>query len=398
VSAVGLFGILLCLGALPFFPPARSVGGVLLFLALLLLHVAGSIAFYQYALTNSADASLYYMDATGLRRAGFTLGTIFTIKLVQFSKSAVGGTFLDYFLLFQAFGFWGLLLLHRCIEYALSKLGDGITRAPYWVLFLPGLHFWTGSIGKDAPLFFAVSLAVYATVRLSTRAPLFALAIGIMVLFRPHIALLATAAFAFSSLFGHKTPTWQKAILLIIAAGAVSVVLGTVERSFGFEVSNPASVGAYLEKQQNAAQRFADAADLQDSSFFIRLFSLLFRPLFLDAGGLFAIVSSFENLAYIFIIGFMIRAWGEGVVLFRTELLYRFSLFFTLALTALLTLMYYNVGLGLRQRTMMMPALLTLFAGQWILRRARLRAGSMPPRPDVPAGVPRTDGPASDPE
>jgi len=94
----------------------------------------------------------------------------------------------------------------------------------------------------------------------------------------------------------------------------------------------------------------------------------------------------------------MIRAWGEGLVLFRTELLYRFSLFFTLALTALLTLMYYNVGLGLRQRTMMMPALLTLFAGQWILRRARLRAGSMPPRPDVPAGVPRTDGPASDPE
>lgn len=387
MSAVGLIGILLCLGAVPFFPPARSVGGLLVFLALLLLHVAASIAFYQYALSNSADASLYYMDATGLRRAGFTLGTIFTIKLVQFSKSAIGGTFLDYFLLFQAFGFWGLLLLHRCIEHALREFGDSLSRTPYWVLFLPGLHFWTGSIGKDAPLFFAVSLAVYATVRLSIRAALFALAVGIMILFRPHIALLATAAFAFSSLFGKQTPAWQKIFLLIIAVAAVSLVLGSVERSFGFEVSNPASVGAYLEKQQNATQRFADATDLQNSFFLVRLASLLFRPFFLDAGSIFAFVSSLENLAYLFIIGFMIRAWKDGVALFRTEFLYRFSLFFSLAITALLTLMYYNVGLGLRQRTMMMPALLTLFAGQWIFRRARFRATSKPPNPDLAADL-----------
>ena len=387
MSAIGLLGIVLCLGALPFFPPARSVGGLFLFLALLILHVAASIAFYQYALSNTADASLYYMDSTGLRRAGFTLGTIFTIKLVQVSKASIGGTFLDYFLLFQAFGFWGLLLLHRCIEHALSQFGDGGARAPFWVLFLPGLHFWTGSIGKDAPLFFAVSLSVYATARLSVRAPLFALAVGIMVLFRPHIALLATAAFAISSLFGRQTPTWQKIILLIIAAAAVSVVLGTVQRSFGIEVSNPASVGAYLEKQQNATQRFADAADLQNSSFLIRLASLLFRPLFFDAGNIYGFVSSLENLGYIFIIGFMVWAWREGFFLFRTEMLYRFSFFFALALTALLTLMYYNVGLGLRQRTMMMPALLTLFAGQWILRRRRPRATSM--APNISAGLSR---------
>ena len=388
MSSVGALGILLCLAALPLFPPARSAGGLLLFLALLVLHVGASIAFHQYALSNTADASLYYLDSTGLRRADLTLGTIFTIKLVQFLKAAMGGTYLDYFLLFQAFGFWGLLLVHRCIEHSLRTLGDGLTRAPYWILFLPGLHFWTGAVGKDAPLFFAISLAVYATARLSIRVPLFALAVGIMVLFRPHIALLATASLAFAILFGKGAPIWQKAFLGVIAAGAVDVVVGSVEETFSFNVSDPASVGAFLERQQSSAQIFADAADLQNSFFLIRLLSLLFRPLFLDADGIFGLVSSFENLAYIFIIGFMIYAWKDLVLLFRATLVYRFTFFFALVLTALLTLVYYNVGLGLRQRTMIMPALLMLFAAQWIFRRARLRAAMMPPGPNAPQDMP----------
>ena len=209
VSSVGLIGILLCLAALPIFRP-RSSADVLLFFVLLALHVAASVAFHQYALTTPADAALYYLDTTGLRRADFTLGTVFTIKLVQFLKASMGGTYLDYFLLFQAVGFWGILLLQRCIEHAERAFGNGPIRAPYWVLFLPGLHFWTGAIGKDAPLVFAISLAIYATVRLSTRALWFGTALFIMVLFRPHIALLAAAALACASFFGSETRPLQK--------------------------------------------------------------------------------------------------------------------------------------------------------------------------------------------
>jgi len=116
----------------------------------------------------------------------------------------------------------------------------------------------------------------------------------------------------------------------------------------------------------------------------VRLVSLLFRPFFFDAQGLFALISSVENVAYLFIIGFMVRAWKNGVLIFRTAVFFRFAFFFAVALIALLTIVYYNVGLGLRQKTMIMPALLTFFGGQWMTRGARLRAAMQSFYPHVP--------------
>jgi hypothetical protein len=372
VSAVGLIGIILCLAALPFYPPARTQRGLLLFACLLVLHIAASVAFYEYALTSSADASLYYFDATGLRRSEMGFGTIFTIKLVQAVKAVIGGTYLDFFLIFQTFGFWGLLFFQRCIEHAQRHFGDAITPPPYWLLFLPGLHFWTGAIGKDAPLFLCVGLATWASIRLSSRAIWFAVAVAIMLFFRPHIALLAAGAHAGAALFGSKSSLIVKAFLVAVCIGALAIVAGTVEKSLIVDLSDPASVGAFLEQQQQRAGWIPGATNLQNSFFLVRLFSLLFRPLFIDAGGIFGLVSSFENLAYIVVIGFMTWNWREGVQLFRAALEYRFAFFFALTLTVLLALTYYNVGLGLRQKTMMMPALLSFFAAQWMLHRARI--------------------------
>jgi hypothetical protein len=371
VSATGLIGVLICLAALPFFSPARSARGILLFFALLAMHLAASIAFYQYALTSSADAALYYYDTTGLRRSDMELGTIFTIKMVQFVRTAIGGTYLDHFLIFQAFGFWGLLLLQRCLAFTQQRFGDALTSGPYWLLFLPGLHFWTAAIGKDAPLFFAISLATWAAIRLSTRAMWFGAAIVVMLLFRPHIALLGSASLAAAAFFGGRS-LLAKIFLVAIAIGALVVVAGTVERSLVVDLSDPSSVGAFLERQQQRAGWIEGATNLQDTIFPVRLLSLLFRPMFVDAGGIFGLISSIENLAYVVIVGSMLRFWREGVDLFRAELVLRFGFFFAITLTVLLSLTYYNVGLGLRQKTMIMPAMLTFFAAQWILYRSRI--------------------------
>lgn len=370
MSAVGLLGVLLCLAALPIFPPARSARGLLLSFGLLTLHLAASIAFYEYALTSSADAALYYYDSTGLRRSELTFGTIFTIKLVQSIKGAVGGTYLDHFLIFQAFGFWGILLLQRCFEYARNRFGDPVTLAPYWLLFLPGLHFWTGAIGKDAPLFMAISLALWACIRLSTRALWFGAALFIMLLFRSHIALLTSASLAGAAFFGGRSMI-AKVALTVAALVALGVVAGTVERTLVVDLSDPSSVGAFLEQQQQRAEWIAGATNLQNSAFPVRLFSLLFRPMFIDAGGAFGLISSVENLVYLGVILLMLRFWSIGVEIFRAELVIRFAFFFAATLTILLTLTYYNVGLGLRQKTMIMPALLTFFAAQWVVHRAR---------------------------
>jgi hypothetical protein len=395
MSAVGIFAIVLCLIALPFFPPARSARGLLLFFGILALHVTASVAFYEYALRSSADAALYYYDTTGLRRSDMELGTIFTIKFVQFIKAAVGGTYLDHFLIFQTLGFWGLLFLQRCLEYAHQAFGDALTRVPNWLLFLPGLHFWTSAVGKDAPLFFAICLALWASIRLSTRAVWFGAAVFVMLLFRPHIALLATAALAGGAFFGSRSGALVKITLIVVALAALSVVASTVERSLVVDLTDPSSVGSFLERQQQRAEWIEGATNLQSAAFPIRLLSLLFRPFFIDAGGAFGLVSSVENLILLFVIGFMVWNWRDGLSAFRFSLPFRFGFFFSVVLIVLLTLTYYNVGLGLRQKTMMMPGLLSLFAAQWMLQRARThyRMYGMPgpsePTDELALGAPR---------
>ena len=394
MSAVGIFAVLLCLAALPLFPPARSSRGLLLFFGILLLHVAASVAFYQYALRSSADAALYYYDATGLRRSDMELGTIFTIKFVQFIKASIGGTYLDHFLIFQSLGFWGLLFLQRCLEYAHQSFGDALTRVPNWVLFFPGLHFWTSAPGKDAPLFFAICLALWATIR-STRAMWFGAAVFVMLMFRPHIALLATAALAGGAFFGGRSNAVVKISLIVVALVALSVVAGTVQRSLVIDLTDPSFVGAFLEQQQQRSEWIEGATNLQNAVFPVRLLSLLFRPFFIDAGGAFGLVSSVENLILLFVIGFMVWNWRDGLAAFRSSLPFRFGFLFSVVLIVLLTLTYYNVGLGLRQKTMMMPGLLTLFAAQWMLQRARThyRMYGMQPHPagtdEFALGAPR---------
>jgi hypothetical protein len=105
-----------------------------------------------------------------------------------------------------------------------------------------------------------------------------------------------------------------------------------------------------------------------DASFPVRLLSLLFRPLFFDANGIFAIVASFENLVYIFIFGFLVYHLRGTAQVARGVFFLRFAAVFGTLLIILLTFVYYNVGLGARQKMMMVPPIFALFVAHWGLR------------------------------
>ena len=72
---------------------------------------------------------------------------------------------------------------------------------------------------------------------------------------------------------------------------------------------------------------------------------------------------------------------GTALAVARAAMFARFALFFFVMLTILLAMVNYNVGLGLRQKMMMMPALLVFFAAMMAVRRARKQAVYGPGRP-----------------
>ena len=152
----------------------------------------------------------------------------------------------------------------------------------------------------------------------------------------------------------------------------------TVESTFQVQVSNPDSVSDFFVRKNAVFSTLEGGTAVRDASYPFRLFSLMFRPFFIDANGSFAVIASFENAIMLVMIAFMAWNWRECLRLVHSVYFLKFVLVFACLLAALLAFVYYNVGLGLRQKIMIMPALLCFFVAQWAYHQ-RVRAMPLAP-------------------
>lgn len=373
MSWVGGLGILLGLLSYPWSTLRSDRTHFAFFMLLYLVHIGATLFSYELAQTSASDSRTYYYDTWGFYGTGIGLSTTFLIYLVQIGRDVIGGTFLDYFLIFQLFGFFGIVALMRIFQEIYAELDLQNTVYSYFVLFLPGIHFWTSNIGKDGPLFFAACLAIWASMRLTQRYLAFTAAVAVMVLFRPHIALLALAAVAITILLDRRTGAKTKLLLLFVAVAGMGLAISLVNSAFAIDLTNADSVSELLTAREEVTERIEEGMTtaVLGAPFPVKLISLLFRPLFFDASEAMAYAASMENAVFLLI--FM--ATFFNVSRFMTVVLKvgfaRFCFFFFLLTAFLLTLFYYNVGLGLRQKTMFVPAILVLFVTRRALYQAR---------------------------
>ena len=372
IGVVGWLGIIL--GFASFMMISRrteGAGRLALVFALAILQIAVAIFFYQWAQTNTNDSSNYYYDPYDFYGRGIGLSTQFVIWVVQSIKLTFGGSYLDFFLLFQATGTWGIVFLMKTFDDLFGQVRQQLPWQAVAVLFLPGLHFWTAYIGKDGPLFLAAAMSVWAALNIGSRWLTFAIAIVIMILFRPHIALLAMAAVAIAIVFDKRTIPVVRLGLSLFALLGLAVTMATVRSTFEVDVTSAESVSDFLASRDRAMQGDVGGTSGTSGSFVVNVFSLLFRPLFFDASGALGLVASLENLMLVLIVGRLAYDFRLVAALFRELFIFRYAALFALMLTIVLSMFYYNVGLGLRQKMMMMPAILTMFA--IVVASSRLR-------------------------
>ena len=374
MTLVSYLGALIGLAALPFASHRMTLGRLLLALSLMLVHIAASVVYFLYVQRYPADTTIYYFDQIHIAQHSFALGTIFTAKFVQFLKGSLGASYLDCFVLFQAVGFWGVIFLMRTFEEIQVMANSGSAIWPNYLLFLPSLHFWTSAIGKDAPLFFAVSICTWSSIHLSRRFIPLSVAILTMVLFRPHVALLAVASLAAAAFFHREMRPASKILLLGIAIGALGVLAGTVHNTLGVDVSSADSVSDFLRERSNITEMAKGGTAVISASFFARLASLLFRPFFFDASGLFGIIASVENVGSILLFISLLKNQRYFRFALKNSFSVKFMAMFSFLLIMMLTIVYYNVGLGIRQRVMVFPTLLSIFVAVRALRAYHAQA------------------------
>lgn len=368
---VGAFGILICLTALFWAFAERNNRRVGIFFLILILHVAAAVIYYYYSQVRNNDSYQYYADPYKFYGERVQPGTTFVIWIVQSLRGMIGGTYLDYFLLFQAFGFFGITLVARTIEEICQELDVEQPALLFVILFLPGTVFWTSTVGKDAPLFLACALMVWSVMRVGERWYWFAVALLIMGSIRPHIALLAVGALAVTLLFDKRTKPMLKIALSLGAVGALAVLASTLQATLNVDVTSAESIANFVTTRQEIGEVVYGGGDLSSAPFAVKLFSLLFRPFFIDSSGIFGIIASVQNLFMIFAAWVLLRNWRILAALTRQTTIVRFSLLFMIMLFGLLALVYYNVGLGLRQREMATPALIVVFSVVYLVAKLR---------------------------
>jgi hypothetical protein len=371
MTLVGFAGLLLALSAVYVADIRGSRPRLVVFVLLYVLHALASVAYYFVAEATGSDAHFYYYDR--YQFFGYTqgLGTPFILNIVQYLKLYFGGTFFDYFLLFQAAGFWGIIFIYKTFHEIFAEVCEHQPRWSYLTLFLPGLHYWTAAIGKDGPIFLSIAVSIWAALQLRKRLVPLGFAIALMMAVRPHIAILALVALAFAALFDRRTGVLLKGLLLTgVAAGAVVVAM-SLEATIRVDVSNAESVSEYMAARSTLDESSGADRNIIEGSLPLKIFTLWLRPFFLDAENMMGYVASLENAALLLMFGMIGWNWRLLRTTFWKVTYIRYSVVLFIALTILLGAVNYNIGLGLRQKMMAMPCLLAILMTLIALRLAQ---------------------------
>lgn len=379
MTGVSFAGLFISLAAMSLGWRRITLTRLILSLLLLATHIAASVYYYTYTLTSISDASGYYLDPGHFGSMPFRLGTALVFKICHILRGSFGATYLDCFMMFQSVGFAGISLLIRIFSEIEDRVGIVERRGYLALLFVPSVNFWTSAIGKDAPLFFAICLAIWSLLNLRPRWIWFCTSLGVMVLFRAHIALMAATALAAAVFFDSTISLGRKIALLTAALIGLAFTVGAVKSSLGVDVTSISSLTSYLAEQNSALSAVAGGTSVVGASYPLRVISLLFRPFFFDASGILGVIASFENFGFICALIYTFKHWREFVHLAKTVMFFRFVLIFAFLILFSLTLIYYNVGLGLRERVMAYPMIFSLLVALWSAgRRSSEPAGSTP--------------------
>jgi hypothetical protein len=379
---VSLIGLLISLFAYLLAFPNPQQRRFDIYLWLLALHLVATIGYWLLSFEAAMDAFTYYRDPYDFKsRDPLESGTYFIVHVDQTIRQVLGGSFLDHFLFFQCFGMVGIALLIRSFNEIAESLGMEVPVHAYMLLFLPGLHFWSSAIGKDAPMFLAVSLACWASLRIQKRAVWMVPALVLMALIRPHVGAIVLAAVVGGLMFSKQMAFRNKILLApLVFAGFVFALLKTAEK-FRLDL-NPESFSDFVDKTQDLGERFGSGADLQSLPLPAKIFSLLFRPMFFDGTGMMHLAASVENLILVGIFLYIGYHWKLLFKLCRNVFYMSYLTMYSATLILLLSLINYNIGLGQRQKMMAIPAVLMICAS--ILIYKRYLAAASRPVPDLP--------------
>lgn len=322
-----------------------------------------ALIYYLYTLGGRSDSYGYY------ERPQFKYGNWFEAYNAGTSFiDFVGYPFINYFffsfemmmVLFSWLGYMGFVYFYvvfkENIKFKHKFQGfDLITL----FIFLPNMHFWTSSYGKGSIIFWGLGMAIYALSNLKNRKAVLIFGLLIVYHVRPHVFLFMAVAILVGLFTGkQKVPFYQKFLVFTGSAIALFLMFDQIIAFAGLDSEN--LVESFDQFSTHRSSELAKAGSGVDTSNYplaLKLFTFWYRPLFVDSPGPVGLIVSFENVFYLLL---TLKIFNGAFIKFvkKASALVKINLVIFLATSIALSTTLSNMGIIVRQKSMVMYFLL----------------------------------------
>ncbi|CAH0998973.1 hypothetical protein LEM8419_00268 [Neolewinella maritima] len=330
-------------------------------------HLLLFVVYYLYASSSGSDSFRYYKDVSTLYYGEnwfdyYGVSTPF-IKFLAFPfVQGLNFSYEAIMLLFSFLGFIGIFYFYlffverTTFRHRLFGIDFIVV-----LMLLPNMHFWSVSLGKGSVILFGMGLLFYALNDIGRR--LILLAVGGLIVFhvRAHVLLIVLAAAVIASIFSSKgIKGWQKALIVTVALGAIVPVLGTFLAVAGLEEADTEAVEDWQDHRGSDLSNATSGVDITNYSQPMKIFSFLFRPLFVDAPNALGLIVSFENLFYLLL---FLKCLTPSFVRYlgKSPWIVKVALIVFIGVSVALAQISGNSGIAIRQKSQVMYLFLFVF-------------------------------------
>jgi hypothetical protein len=285
----------------------------------------------------------------------------------------VGVNQLATFMVFGWFSFLGSILFYRAFTITFPSARAGHRRYAYLVFFLPSTIFWTADVSKEAIMTISLGLVAYGCAKVLARAPggfrIATLGVVVGVLIRPNELLVVLGGFAVALMIRPQGDRGARNTLKRIGGLLFMGILLAASIYTTLHYLRLGGTGTAALKSANANNNGTGAGfgssgfvySTSPSKWPIDAYEVLFNPLPFNAHGSGEYAAALENTV---ILGVIIASYRQLRILGRTAfarpyvmmcLVYSIGFIYAFASLG-------NLGLIYRERVMLLPFLMVLFA------------------------------------
>ena len=319
-----------------------------------------------YAFFLFGDANSYWNVSRTYSFNDFKEG-IFDAEGTQFMRAftfpfsnLLGMSYLANTLFFSLIGFIGMTLFYRValqtIPFNTKQFGYALFPL---IFFIPNLHIWSVSIGKDTLLFFCIGAFTFGLLKPIKRLPLIILAVMLSLAIRPHITLFLFVGFGLAYIMDGKVSTTQRILLSVVLLGAGLAILPSVLEFAKIEDASADAFDKFAQEKTGALSRgnVGSSVDISGYPFPLKVLTFWFRPFFFDVRNLNGLIASIENLAIVILFIKAIR--NKPLTAFKkAPFVIKGLVFFLIVGTLAFSQSLGNVGIMIRMRNMFLPGML----------------------------------------